>query len=149
VEANDGVEVRLATGERDVEEALALRLRVFSAEQGVARNADADGLDAEATHLIALRRGNVVATCRLRYPRGHGKIERMVVEQPLRRTGIGTRLVAAAEQEARQRGASEIILHAQVQVEPFYAACGYRAEGEEFLEEGIRHVLMRKRLEPQ
>jgi predicted GNAT family N-acyltransferase len=146
VESSDGVEVRLARSEREIAEALALRLRVFSVEQGVAREADADGLDPEATHLLALRRGNVVATCRLRHPRGHVKIERMAVEPTLRRTGIGTRLVAAAEDEARRRGASEIILHAQLPVEPFYAACGYRAEGEEFLEEGISHVLMRKRL---
>ena len=147
MESSDGVEIRLAGDDEEIAEALELRLRVFSAEQGVAREADADGLDPEATHLIALRRGNVVATCRLRYPRGNAKIERMAVEQTLRRTGIGTRLVAAAEEEVRRHGSSEVILHAQLAVEPFYAACGYHAEGEEFLEEGIGHVLMRKRLE--
>ena len=142
----DGVDVRAAASEAEVEEALALRLRVFSAEQGVAREADDDGLDPEATHLVALRRGKVVATCRLRYPRGRGKIERMAVDPALRRTGIGTRLVSAAEAEAGRRGATEIVLHAQLAVEPFYASCGYRPDGEQFLEQGIPHLLMRKRL---
>jgi predicted GNAT family N-acyltransferase len=145
--ADDGVEVRLAGTEAEVEAALALRLRVFSSEQGVAREADTDGLDPAATHLIAVRRGNVVGTCRLRYPRGRSKLERMAVDPTLRRTGIGSRLLTLAEEEARRRGAAEVILHAQLESAPFYAVCGYEAEGETFLEEGIPHVLMRKALE--
>jgi predicted GNAT family N-acyltransferase len=144
--AEDGVEVRLATAEEEIEAALALRLRVFSGEQGVAREADADGLDPAATQVIAVRRGNVVGTCRLRYPRGRGKLERMAVEQTLRRSGIGSRLLAFSELEARRRGATEMTLHAQLESVPFYEACGYQADGEQFLEEGIPHLLMRKAL---
>jgi predicted GNAT family N-acyltransferase len=145
--ADDGLEVLLATTEEEVEAALDLRLRVFSAEQGIAREADTDGLDPMASQVIALRRGNVVGTCRLRFPRGRGKLERMAVDQTLRRTGIGSRLVACAEEEARRRGAVEMTLHAQLESVPFYAACGYEPEGETFLEEGIPHLLMRKDLE--
>jgi predicted GNAT family N-acyltransferase len=70
----------------------------------------------------------------------------MVVEQSLRQTGIGSGLMVEAEREALRQGASEMILHAQRQVEGFYAACGYAAEGETFLEEGMPHVQMRKQL---
>lgn len=145
--ADDGLEVRLATGDEEVEAALALRLRVFSGEQGVSREADQDGLDPGATQVIALRRGNVVGTCRVRYLRGRAKIERMAVDPSLRRTGIGSRLVDAAEGEARGAEASEVFLHAQLESAPFYAACGYQPEGETFLEEGIPHLLMSKVLE--
>ena len=145
--ADDGLEVHLARTEEEIEAALALRLRVFSSEQGISQDADADGLDPAATQVIAVRRGNVVGTCRLRYPRGRGKIERMAVDPTLRRTGVGSRLVALAEEEARRRGATEMILHAQLESAPFYATCGYIPEGETFLEEGIAHVLMRKALE--
>ena len=142
----EAVEVRLARDEGEIEEAKQLRLRVFSQEQGVPPEADIDGLDPAATHLVALRRGSVVATCRLRFPQGHCKLERMVVEKNLREIGIGRELLAEAEGEALRQGASEMIIHAQRQVEGFYAACGYTAGGDTFLEEGIAHVQMRKRL---
>ena len=142
----EAVEVRLARDEGEIEEAKQLRLRVFSQEQGVPPEADIDGLDPAATHLVALRRGSVVATCRLRFPQGHCKLERMVVEKNLREIGIGRELLAEAEGEALRQGASEMIIHAQRQVEGFYAACGYTAGGDTFLEEGIPHVQMRKRL---
>ncbi len=142
----NGVEVRQARDAAEIEEAKQLRLRVFSGEQGVARDAEIDGLDAEATHLVAVRRGSVVGTCRLRYPRGQCKLERMAVDQTLRRTGIGVALMREAEREAQRRGAAEIVLHAQRPAEAFYASCGFEAGGETFLEEGIPHVQMRKRL---
>lgn len=142
----EAVEVRLARDEGEIEEAKQLRLRVFSQEQGVPPEADIDGLDPAATHLVALRRGSVVATCRLRFPQGHCKLERMVVEKNLREIGIGRELLAEAEWEALRQGASEMIIHAQRQVEGFYAVCGYTAGGDTFLEEGIAHVQMRKRL---
>ena len=143
----EAVEVRLARDEGEIEEAKQLRLRVFSQEQGVPTEADIDGLDPAATHLVALRRGSVVATCRLRFPQGHCKLERMVVEKNLREIGIGRELLAEAEREALRQGVSEMILHAQRQVEGFYAVCGYTAGGDTFLEEGIPHVQMRKRLD--
>jgi predicted GNAT family N-acyltransferase len=142
----DALEVRAARDEGEIEAAKQLRLRVFSGEQGVSPEGEVDGLDAEATHIVAVRRGEVVATCRLRFPQGRCKLERMVVEQNLRRTGIGSALLEEAEREALRQGAVEVVLHAQRQVEDFYAACGYAAEGETFLEEGIPHVQMRRPL---
>jgi predicted GNAT family N-acyltransferase len=142
----DGVEFRPARDEEEIEEAKQLRLRVFSTEQGISPEGEIDGLDPGATHIVAVRRGNVVGTCRLRFPRGLCKLERMAIEQNRRRTGIGTDLLAEAEREAHRQGSAEVVLHAQRQVEGFYAACGYVAEGDTFLEEGIPHVQMRKRL---
>jgi predicted GNAT family N-acyltransferase len=145
--AENGLEVRRARDEAETEAAKQLRLRVFSGEQGVAREAEIDGLDPESTHLVAVRRGTVVGTCRLRFPRGQCKLERMAVDGSLRRTGIGVALMEEAEREALRQGTSEVVLHAQRQSENFYASCGYVAEGDTFLEEGIPHVLMRKHLE--
>ncbi len=146
-EATEGVEVRRTADDAEIKEAQELRVRVFSGEQGIARDAEIDGLDPAATHLIALRRGNIVGTCRMRFPRGRAKLERMVVDSALRRTGLGALLVAECESEAMAAGFEELVLHAQRRYEPFYAACGFESEGETFLEEGIPHVLMRKRLE--
>jgi predicted GNAT family N-acyltransferase len=142
----DGLEVRTAASDDEVEAGLQLRLRVFSGEQGIAREAELDGLDPEATHIVVLRQGEPVGTCRLRFPGGTCKLERMAVDPDFRGRGLGTRLVDAAEREASARGATEVVLHAQRQVEGFYAGCGYVAEGDTFLSEGIPHVLMRKTL---
>jgi predicted GNAT family N-acyltransferase len=146
LEAADGVEVRLARDQGEVDDAQALRARVFSAEQESAAEAEPDGLDAAATHVVAMLRGNLVGACRLRYPRGRGRIERVAVVDAVRRTGIGRRLLAAAEDEAARRGARQMTLHAQRSLEPFFAACGYRTEGEPFLEQGTPRLLMSKPL---
>jgi predicted GNAT family N-acyltransferase len=144
---NGAVEVRPARDESEIEAAKQLRLRVFSGEQGIPPDGEIDGLDPVSTHLVAVRRGGVVGTCRLRFQGERCKLERMVVDQSLRRTGIGLLLAEGAEREATRRGAGEIILHAQCEVEAFYSVCGYAAEGETFFEEGIPHVMMRKRLD--
>jgi predicted GNAT family N-acyltransferase len=140
------MEVRVARDESEIEAAKDLRIRVFSGEQGIAPGVEIDGLDPASTHVIALRRGNVVGTCRLRYPGGRGKLERMAVDPALRRAGVGSLLVAEAEAEVRRQGAEAMYLHAQRRFEAFYTSCGYASEGETFLEEGIPHVLMRKQL---
>ncbi|MGH2984611.1 MAG: GNAT family N-acetyltransferase [Solirubrobacterales bacterium] len=136
--------VRPARDAAEVEAAMDLRVRVFCDEQGVDREAELDGLDDEATQIVALDQRGVIATCRLRFVDGDCKLERMAVERRHRGGGAGGRLLEAAEDEARHQGASVMLLDAQRRAEGFYAAAGYRAEGEPFMEEGIEHVRMSK-----
>jgi predicted GNAT family N-acyltransferase len=125
-----------------------LRIRVFCGEQGVSEEEERDELDDEATQIVVLDDSSVIATCRLRYPDPSTcKLERMVVEKRLRELGIGGRLLAGAEAEAREHGSSEMLLHAQRRAESFYASHGYVAEGETFIEAEIEHVRMRKALQ--
>ena len=154
------VSVRPAADEREVEAALRLRVEVFCGEQGVNEAEELDDLDAQSLQIVATDEARVLATCRLRdldrdtaapdaKPRSRGdswKLERMVVAKPVRGLGVGQRLLAGAEREARDRGAREIVLHAQRRAEDFYAAGGYAPEGETFTEAGIEHVRMRKAL---
>ena len=124
-----------------------LRVRVFCGEQGVDPAEEMDDLDDESTQIVGLDDTGVIATCRLRdLGGGEWKLERMAVDRRVRRGGVGGRLLAGAEREARERGAAEMILHAQRRVEPFYAAHGYLPEGNTFLEAEIEHVRMRKGL---
>ncbi len=124
-----------------------LRVRVFCGEQGVDPAEEMDDLDDESTQIVGLDDTGVIATCRLRdLGGGEWKLERMAVDRRVRRGGVGGRLLAGAEREARERGAAEMILHAQRRVEPFYAAHGYVPEGDTFLEAEIEHVRMRKGL---
>jgi predicted GNAT family N-acyltransferase len=123
-----------------------LRVRVFCDEQGVDREAELDALDGEATQIVALYERGVVATCRLRLIGRSCKLERMAVERRYRGAGAGRRLLEAAEDEAGRQGATSMLLHAQRRAEGFYAAGGYVAVGETFVEEGIEHVAMAKPL---
>jgi predicted GNAT family N-acyltransferase len=139
--------VRSTRDAKEIEAAMDLRVRVFCGEQGVDPAEEMDDLDDESTQIVGLDDTGVIATCRLRdLGGGEWKLERMAVDRRVRRGGVGGRLLAGAEREARERGAAEMILHAQRRVEPFYAAHGYVPEGDTFLEAEIEHVRMRKGL---
>ena len=71
-------------------------------------------------------------------------LQRMAVEPGARGRGLGARLLEAAHAEAAAAGAREVELHAQLAVRDFYARAGYAAEGAEFEEAGIAHVVMRR-----
>ncbi|HSJ74369.1 MAG TPA: GNAT family N-acetyltransferase [Miltoncostaeaceae bacterium] len=129
----------------DLAAALELRRRVFCEEQGVPEELERDADDATALHLVAVEpSGAVVATCRLVERGGAMLLQRMAVARAARGRGLGARLLDAAHAEAAAAGAGEVELHAQVAVRDFYARAGYAAEGPEFEEAGIAHVLMRR-----
>ncbi len=138
--------MRQARTREEVEGALALRFRVFCAEQGVARSADQDGRDHEAIHLVALEAGRPVGTCRLLVENGVARLGRNAVAADRRGRGVGASLLEVADKVAASAGAQRIRLHAQVPARRLYERSGYLAEGEVFLEEGIEHVTMEKRL---
>jgi predicted GNAT family N-acyltransferase len=140
--------IRRTRDEEELAAALALRDEVFCGEQGVTPEADQDGLDPEALHLIALGEdGEVVGTCRLvAEPGGTAKFGRLCVRARARGTGIAAALLDAAEAEARAAGARRIGMHAQTSALSLYRRAGFRPYGEPFDEEGIEHVGMEKDL---
>jgi predicted GNAT family N-acyltransferase len=141
------VTVREARDAAEVQAARELRIRVFCDEQGVEPELEVDGLDDEATQVIALDESGVIATCRLRYPEaGVCKLERMVVDARQRRLGVGAKLMDWAEEEARANGAKTMVLNSQLRAQAFYASCGYVPEGETFMDAGIEHIRMTKAL---
>lgn len=142
------VQVKLAETPEERQGAVQVRLRVFVEEQGVPTELEMDEHDAAALHAVALAGGWVVGTGRLlRHADGEGRIGRMAVLPDWRRRGVGGRLLALLEGEARSRGLRRIVLHAQAYVTDFYARHGYREEGGPFLEAGIPHITMTKLLE--
>jgi len=140
------IEVRLASSSSEVDEALELRRRVFVDEQRVTLAADRDGLDAEATHLVALEDGRIVGTCRLVFDDGLSQLGRMAVEGDARGRGIGAAILDAAERHSRTAGAERMRLHAQTAARSLYERSGFQVQGQEFMDEGIPHVTMEKHL---
>jgi ElaA protein len=74
-------------------------------------------------------------------PGGGYRIGRVCTAKDTRGRGLSRRLMEAALADI---GDAESVLDAQVQVAAMYAGFGYRRVGEEFLEDGIPHVTMRR-----
>lgn len=128
----------------EIEHAIAIRLAVFVAEQGVSMAQEIDGLDDQARHLLATVDGEPAGTLRIRLLEDGrvAKIERVAVVARLRQHRIGQGLMAAALNLVRAEGVCEVRLHAQTVVEGFYARLGFVTEGDVFVEDGIDHVAM-------
>ena len=155
--------VKLVETEEELRAAHAVRMRVFVQEQGVPEEEEVDEYDelpwvsgvpgAEATHVVAMVGGVTVGAGRVVCPvtpaaaeQAEARIGRMAVDWAWRRRGIGSGVLEKLEEVAGLRGADQAVLHAQTYVKSFYAAHGYVEEGRVFLEAGIEHVQMRKRL---
>ncbi|MDA8107519.1 MAG: GNAT family N-acetyltransferase [Betaproteobacteria bacterium] len=125
-------------------EAAAIREQVFVSEQGVPRELELDDMDARCVHALArLEDGRTIGTGRL-LPDGH--IGRMAVLAEWRGRGVGGALLERLVEEARARGMREVALSAQTHALGFYARHGFTAEGEVYLEAGIPHRAMRRKL---
>lgn len=138
------VEVRPARTQKEREQALALRHRVFVEEQGVPEADELDGRDADGLHLVAVDDTRVVGTCRLVFVGVTVQFSRLAVAGPYRRHGIGSRLLEAADAETRAGGARRLVLHAQTYARELYDSHGYTPRGPTFVEAGIEHVAMEK-----
>ena len=94
------MEVREARTDYEVTAALALRSRVFCDEQGVSFEADQDGRDPEATHIVAVDDGVVIGTCRLLFRGQVARLGRLAVERDRRGDGIAAEILAEADRIA-------------------------------------------------
>jgi predicted GNAT family N-acyltransferase len=126
------------------EAASRIRFDVFVEEQKVPAEIELDDWDAKSLHALAYDpAGTVVGTGRL-LPDGH--IGRMAVLANARGTGVGTALLTALMQAARERGDRDVVLSAQTHAVSFYARLGFAVEGTVYQEAGIDHVDMRREL---
>jgi predicted GNAT family N-acyltransferase len=112
----------------------------------VSLEADRDGRDPEATHVVAVDAGRVIGTCRLLFRGRVARLGRLVVERDRRGEGIAGAILAEADRVALEQGADSISLHAQTYAKALYQEAGYQERGPAFTEEGIEHVAMEKRL---
>jgi predicted GNAT family N-acyltransferase len=140
------VEVREARTDEEVAEALELRWRVFCGEQGVSFEADQDGRDPEAVHIVAVEGDAVIGTCRLLFRGQVARLGRLAVEPDRRGDGVAAAILREADRVASDAGAESIALHAQTYALTLYEQAGYEEYGPTFVEEGIEHVAMEKRL---
>ncbi|WP_040797377.1 GNAT family N-acetyltransferase [Nocardia higoensis] len=125
---------------------LKLRVEVFVVEQKCAYP-ELDGLDLlpETRHFWLDDEGEIICTLRLLEEHENGvksfRIGRLCTVREARGHGYTTRLLRAALAEA---GESTVRLTAQTYLVDMYAKHGFVTDGEEFVEDGIKHVPMRR-----
>lgn len=116
-----------------------LRREVFIVEQHVPERLEWEAEDAQHQWFVAESRLGLVGIARLT---ATGRIGRMAVRRPFRGKGVGTALLRAALEAARQANMRVLHLSAQTHAEGFYARQGFVAEGEVFMDAGIEHRSM-------
>ncbi len=140
--------IQLATTPDEIIDHFALRKTIFIEEQGVSETLEMDGLDDQATLIIAKMNHQPIGCARYRLLENYIKVERVGVLKDYRGQGIGQAIMAFIEQEiASSSPILTIKLHAQDHAISFYHHLGYQDIGEPFYEAGILHQAMIKHIE--
>jgi ElaA protein len=125
---------------------LRLRTDVFVVEQECPYpELDGRDLEPDARQLWIEQDGVVVATLRLLKDDGEARIGRVATAPSARGTGLAAMLVRhALELVAADDPGTEIVLDAQTYLADWYERFGFRRDGDEYVEDGIPHVPMRR-----
>lgn len=126
---------------------LQLRSEVFVVEQNCVYQ-DIDGKDPKAIHVIGEFEGEIVAYSRI-FKAGdyfdQASIGRVVVKENFRDRKWGHDLIKEAIVAIEKNfGTSEITISAQLYLKKFYESHGFIQTSEEYLEDGIPHIEMKK-----
>jgi ElaA protein len=141
------------TDARRLEEALAIRLRVFVDEQSVPLELEIDEHDRSdpaTVHVLVRESGgakSALGTGRF-YILGENEVQigRMAVLPEARGRGAGAAILAALTAEAAGRGFRVARLDAQTQATEFYRKFGFADDGERHWDAGILHQPMSRAL---
>jgi RimJ/RimL family protein N-acetyltransferase/predicted GNAT family N-acyltransferase len=133
-------------GSREYHQAVSLREEILRKPLNLCFTLEELESEKEHIHIAALLHRELCGTSVL-VPEGPAcKMQRVAVRADLQNQGIGCKLVEFCEQYAREHGFSSIYCHARGTAIPFYLKNHYVLEGEPFMEDGIPHHQMRKKL---
>ncbi|MDQ0198216.1 GNAT family N-acetyltransferase [Neobacillus ginsengisoli] len=138
--------VKIVGNQQELEDAFSVRRTVFIEEQNVPAEEEIDHHEKEAAHFILYHGGLPIGAGRFRVVDGYGKVERICVVKEARKTGAGKEIMKAVENYACENGIHKLKLNAQTHAIPFYAGLGYEVVSEEFLDAGIPHKTMVKKM---
>ncbi len=134
-------------GTTEYEAALRLREDILRKPLGLTITAHELTHDVDCFHLGGFDGTHLVAVLLLQpLDPSTVKMRQVAVSHELQRSGVGSQLIAFAEQFARQKGYGTMIAHARATALGFYLHLGYTASGEEFMETTIPHRLVTRAL---
>lgn len=128
---------------------LRLRSEVFVVEQKCAyQDIDGQDLAGDTHHLMAWEDNELVAYLRVLDPESQGGdvvIGRVIVSQAARGTGLGHQMLEEALERIEDIWPqTPIFLSAQAHLQKYYGRYGFVVAGEEYLEDDIPHIGMRR-----
>lgn len=146
----EDLNLQVARGNRlsapELHDLLRLRVDVFVVEQRCPYP-ELDGKDIAPNthHLWYADDQGVMASLRLLEPQIDSEeqcqIGRVVTRKDVRGYGLATELMTRAHRHVND---SPTLLNAQIYLQPWYEALGYEVVGEEFVEDDIAHVPMKR-----
>ncbi|MCM3512906.1 MAG: hypothetical protein PWR19_162 [Carnobacterium sp.] len=128
-------------------DAISIRKKVFVEEQHVPPELEIDDLEDKTIHVIGYLEDKAVSTARL-YQKNDTtfKVQRVAVSLDFRKQNLGNQLMLEIERYAKEKQVNQLILDAQDHALSFYEKLGYQIEGDSFMDAGIPHHKMVKRL---
>ncbi|MDR4433701.1 GNAT family N-acetyltransferase [Bacillus tequilensis] len=139
--------IKRITTENDLRAALDIRRTVFIEEQNICESDEFDEFDTlqeQCQHILVYHKKQPVGTGRVRILDHTGKLERICILKPYRKYGLGKVIISELENIMKEKGITAYKLHGQTQAAGFYQKLGYQISSQEFMEDGIPHVLMTK-----
>ena len=134
-------------GTTEYEAALRLREDILRKPLGLALTTGDLAQDPDCFHLGGFEDSRLLAVLLLQPLDARTiKMKQVAVARERQRTGVGSQLIAYAEEFARQRGYGGMVAHARRTALDFYRRLGYSVSGGEFVEVTIPHSLVTKTL---
>ncbi len=134
-------------GSAQYKEMVALRMEILRKPLGLTFSSEE--LEKEKKDLLigAFEDAKLLACCILTpLSKTSYKLRQMAVSQKMQRLGIGAAMLHFAENLARDAHYNTMIINARTTAIGFYEKMGYSIHGDEFIEVGLPHVEMRKKL---
>ena len=109
-----------------------VRALVYIGEQKCPWREEFDGNDHAATQILGTMGSEPVATARIRWFADFAKLERLAIRSEYRGMGLGRDLLEYLLKLCREKGFTQVYLHAQARLEPFYKEYGFQKIGQDF-----------------
>lgn len=141
------VYAKLVETEKEYQDAILIRRKVFVEEQDVPLHMELDEYDQTATHFVAYDGETPFGAGRIRTVESSiGKVERVCILPKYRGKNYGNLMMQCMEEYAQSKEFDKLKLNAQSHAVPFYEKRNYMITSPEFLEAGIPHRAMEKKL---
>ena len=143
------ITIKQPQSEKEFEAYYDLRWRVLRQPWQQPRGSEKDELENESFHIMACdKNNNVVGAGRLHFNNEReAQIRYMAVVPEYEKQGIGTLILEALEQHAKENNCKTIMLHARENAVGFYQKKGYELlEKSHLLFDSIQHYRMRKNI---
>ena len=142
---NNYVIRKIEWGSKEYEAELELREKILRLPLGMSVYNEDLSKEAAHDHFCVISGDKVIGTLFMaRVDETTLKMRQVAVDESLRDTGIGRRLVEYMENHYKDSGIKKIVLDARKTAVGFYLKTGYNIVGDEFSEVGIPHYKMEK-----